>query len=135
MATEPGKTASKDTFRPLANYKYVLLTTFRKNGTPMPTPIWFVYDDGKFYLTTAANVGKVKRVRNNPHVSLVPCTQRGQVIEGAPTVEGKASELPKTSFMKARALLGSKYGLTYRLFRSFQNLRKIKITYLVIEPA
>jgi PPOX class probable F420-dependent enzyme len=56
-------------FAGLTGYECVCLTTFRKNGEAVPTPVWFAESDGKLYIYTANSSGKVKRIRNNASVS------------------------------------------------------------------
>jgi hypothetical protein len=63
----------------IQGHKYLLLTTFRKAGTAVPTPIWFAEDNDKLYVKTRADSGKTKRIRNNPQVRVAPCTIRGKV--------------------------------------------------------
>jgi PPOX class probable F420-dependent enzyme len=78
----------------IADEKYVLLTTFRKNGVGMPTPVWIVaLPDGTAGFTTEIDSGKVKRVRNNPSVTLQPCSLRGKVTADAEVVAAKADVL------------------------------------------
>ena len=59
--------------------KYISLKTFRKNGAGVPTPVWFGEQDGKIYVMTRSDLGKAKRIRNNPQVRVAPCTIRGTV--------------------------------------------------------
>ena len=59
--------------------KYISLTTVRKNGTKVATPVWFGEDSDKLYVMTRSTMGKVKRIRNNPLVEVAPCTMRGSV--------------------------------------------------------
>ena len=59
---------------------YLNLQTYRKNGKPMPTPVWFAQDGEKFYIRTVAGSGKVKRIHNNPKVQIMPCGQRGEPL-------------------------------------------------------
>ena len=61
--------------------KYISLTTFRKTGQAVPTPVWFGEDDGKLYVMSRSDSGKSKRVRNNPQVRVAPCTMRGKVTD------------------------------------------------------
>lgn len=73
---------------------YVLLTTFRKSGEGVPTPVWIVaLPDGSCGFTTEASSGKVKRIRNNPAVTLQPCDMRGKVREGSEVVHATAEVL------------------------------------------
>src|SRR5256885_16760927 len=59
--------------------KYISLTTFRKTGVGVATPVWFGEEDGKLYVMTRSDMGKTKRIRNNPQVKVAPCTIRGKV--------------------------------------------------------
>ena len=59
--------------------KYISLKTFRKSGLPVATPVWFGEEDGKLYVMTRSDMGKTKRIRNNPKVQVAPCTMRGRV--------------------------------------------------------
>jgi uncharacterized protein len=52
--------------------KYINLETFKKNGTSVPTPVWFVIEDECIFVVTRSGTGKVRRVRNNPNVRIVP---------------------------------------------------------------
>ena len=61
----------------LASAHYVLLTTYRKDGTPVGTPVWAVPRDGKLYVWTEVDSWKVKRMRRNPAVTVQPCGMRG----------------------------------------------------------
>ena len=54
--------------------KYVSLVTFRKNGVPVYTPLWFAEQDGKLYVQTRNDSGKYKRIRNNPPGALMAST-------------------------------------------------------------
>jgi PPOX class probable F420-dependent enzyme len=87
--------------------KYISLTTFRKNGAGVPTPVWFGEDDGKLYVMTRSDMGKSKRIRNNPKVIVAPCTIRGKVI--GPEFAATARILPKQEHANARRTINSKY--------------------------
>ncbi len=71
--------------------KHMLLTTFRKNGAGVATPVWTVpVSDGRVGMWTGAGTGKYKRLRNNPHVTIQTCTARGQTKPGAEILDGTA---------------------------------------------
>ncbi|MFL5657763.1 MAG: PPOX class F420-dependent oxidoreductase [Ktedonobacteraceae bacterium] len=123
---------SSDPFTNLYQYRYVKLTTFRKNGTAVPTPVWFGTDHGKLYIMTNYNAGKIKRIRSNERVLLAPSNGRGKVL--GEQIEAHAHELPASEYKQAIALLVRKYGLIYRLFTFVQNLQKVSRTYIEIEP-
>ncbi len=87
--------------------KYISLTTFRKNGTPVATPVWFGEEDDRLYIMTRSDSGKYKRIRNNPKVRVAPCTIRG-VITG-PLLDAIARMLPPEEHKHARETINRKY--------------------------
>jgi PPOX class probable F420-dependent enzyme len=89
--------------------KYVSVVTFRRNGTPVATPIWVVRDGDALAIWTGADTGKVKRVRNNPEVTVAACDVRGKV-HGEP-VNGRAELMSAEDTERVRALIIKKYGL------------------------
>jgi PPOX class probable F420-dependent enzyme len=58
--------------------KYLSITSFKRDGTGVATPVWFVQEAGRL-LQTDANSYKVKRIRRNPHVTVAPCTATGRL--------------------------------------------------------
>jgi PPOX class probable F420-dependent enzyme len=91
------------------NQKYISLTTFRKNGVGVATPVWFGEEDGKLYVMTRSDMGKTKRVRNNPQVKVAPCTIRGKVT--GPEFAATARLLPPEDHKRARQPINRKYFL------------------------
>lgn len=89
--------------------KYVSLTTFRKDGTPVATPVWAVADGGELYVWTRSDSWKVKRIRNNGRVTVSPCDVRGRVPQGAPVLEGEARLLDEAGLKRVRRLMLRKY--------------------------
>ncbi len=89
--------------------KYVSLTTYRKDGTPVTTPVWQVPHDAELWIVTEAASGKVKRIRNNPEVRVAPCSLRGTVAPDAPTATGTARLLDDDGTAQARKLLAGRY--------------------------
>ncbi|HEY1678652.1 MAG TPA: PPOX class F420-dependent oxidoreductase [Candidatus Sulfotelmatobacter sp.] len=87
--------------------KYISLTTFRKNGAGVATPVWFGEEDGKLYVMTLSKMGKTKRVRNNPQVRVAPCTFRGKVT--GPDFAASARILPPEDQKRARQTINRKY--------------------------
>ena len=74
----------------IAEEKYVSFTTFKRDGTAVSTPVWIAaIADGRVGFTTDADVGKVKRLRNNPSVTLRACDLRGKVASNAAAVTGQ----------------------------------------------
>jgi uncharacterized protein len=98
-------------FPNLIGHEFMNLTTFRKNGVGVITPVWFAEHNGKLYVTTQVSSGKAKRIRNGGHVMVGPCDRVGNPL--GPDVEAFARQLPETAFADAAALLHAKYGEQY----------------------
>jgi PPOX class probable F420-dependent enzyme len=92
--------------------KYVSLTTYRKDGTAVATPVWHALDGGLLYIVSDADAWKVKRIRNNSQVKVTVCNIRGKIAPGAPSTDGKATVLDDASTQAARALIARKYVLS-----------------------
>lgn len=145
--TRPGHTD-------LGAEKYVLLTTFRRNGTGVPTPVWAapapppsrapgetpadpdhaLQDAGTVLVVwTVADSWKVKRIRNNPAVLVAACTARGKPL--GPAVAGRAEILDAAGTREVRRLIARKYrpfgpiGMFFsRLFRGEQGTVGLRVT-------
>lgn len=97
----------------VAQGKYVSLTTFRKDGTPVATPIWFAVDGDELVMWTRADSWKVKRLRRNTRVLVAPCDVRGRVAAGTPAVEGTGRLVEDLA--RVRRLLARKYSWQFWL--------------------
>ncbi|MFJ4777121.1 PPOX class F420-dependent oxidoreductase [Streptomyces sp. NPDC088762] len=97
------------TLEELNRGRYVSLTTFRKDGTPVATPVWAVADGGELYVWTRSDSWKVKRIRNNGRVTVAACDVRGRLAEGAPVLEGEARLLDEAGLKRVRKLMSRKY--------------------------
>jgi hypothetical protein len=94
---------------PIQSQNYISLKTFRKNGVGVATPVWFGEEDGKLYVMTRSDMGKTKRIRNNPQVSVAPCTIRGTVT--GPEFSAKARIVLPENQARARQTINRKYWL------------------------
>lgn len=106
----------------LGSGKYLSLTTFRKDGTPVATPVWVARDGSELVVITDATSGKAKRIRNNPSVQLAPCDMRGR-ITGA-SVAGHATLTDSTGTDYVAAQVKRKYGLAYAAIGWLEKLRR-----------
>ena len=93
----------------LGRGSYLLVTTFRKDGTPVPTPVWVGRDGDELIVWTQATAGKVKRIRNNPMVEVTACDLRGK--PRGETVKGTARILDAEGTERGRRVLRKKYGI------------------------
>ena len=87
--------------------KYLSLTTYRRDGTPVSTPVWFVEDEGRLFVTTAADSYKAKRLRQNSTAIVAPCTARG-VLKGEP-IPVHVEFLPNADHAWIDRLMAEKY--------------------------
>lgn len=111
------------------------LTTYRRTGQPVPTPVWFADADGRLYVTTSADSGKVKRLRHTSRVLVAPSRANGEII--GPSVEAQARILPAAEYGAAEAALKRKYGIQWWLLFSFRQLfrrHSVESTFLEIMP-
>jgi uncharacterized protein len=97
----------------LTKANYLLITTFRRDGTPVPTPVWVGRDDDELIVWTRSDTGKVKRIRRDPSVEVAACDVRGK--PRGPTVAGTARILDADGSDRGRTLLKRKYGITGRI--------------------
>lgn len=102
--------------------KYLLVTTYRKNGTQVATPVWVVRDGDALGVWTAADSWKVKRVRNRADVLIGPCDVRGRPT--GDQVPGTAEICDAATTARYRKLLARKYGVLGRLTLFGSRLRR-----------
>ena len=80
-----------------------ILTSFRRNGMGVGSPVGTVASQGKLYFMTPADTWKVKRLASNPRVTVAPGTFKGEAL--GPALEGTARRLTGSEFKRARDLL------------------------------
>jgi len=107
----PGPGAAEMTDDPTAAVtaaKYVLLTTFKRDGSAVPTPVWAAPDGGAILIWTPRDTGKVKRIRRSGRVTVAPCTMRGKATGAA--VDATATLLDSDGTRRVQEAIGHKYG-------------------------
>lgn len=101
----------------LGHQKYVRLTTFRRDGTPVRTPVWIVPDGDHVLVTTIDPTGKVKRLLHTSRVSLVACDMRGRVAPGTRETTASAElDWTGSELARLRRLIIAKYGIVARIY-------------------
>src|SRR5215471_5904395 len=128
------------TFPDLGREQCIALTTFRKTGQRVVTPVWFAQRLGTIYVETHADAGKLKRLRHTTRVTLAPCTYSGKVT-GAVS-EGHARILTEPEeCTAASAALAKKYGVMQSLVYFVKNARcalqrkaNVEVVYIAIDP-
>ena len=112
------------TFADISTADYLLLTTFTRDGRPKPTPVWAATDTGhgdRLLVITAADSWKVKRIRNNPEITLAVCDLRGR--PKTEPVTAVATILDRAENGVVYAAINRRYGLIGRGFTLFSKLR------------
>ena len=106
----------------LGTGKYLLVTSHRKNGTPVATPVWVVPDGDSLGVWTAADSWKVKRIRARSDVLVGPCDLRGNPT--GDQVPATAEICDRATTARYRRLIARKYGILGRLTLLGSRLRR-----------
>ncbi|MEV0466719.1 PPOX class F420-dependent oxidoreductase [Nocardia tengchongensis] len=109
-------------FGPVGTANYVNLTTYKKDGTPVGTPLWAALDGGRLYVWTVTDSWKVKRIRRNPEVTVQACDVRGKTR--GEIVKGRAVILDDAGSERTRGLVQRKYGIMGWLTITLSKVRR-----------
>jgi PPOX class probable F420-dependent enzyme len=102
--------------------KYLSLTSFRRDGTAVATPVWFVEAGGRLLVETDAGSYKVRRIRRDPQVTIAPCTATGR-LRGVP-VPALAGLLPDAEVAHVEQLMARKYRVDLLFIKPFRALQR-----------
>lgn len=102
------------TLNDLRHSRYALLRTYRRDGAPVDTPIWFALDGSSLVFRTKIGP-KTRRLTRDPRVQLQVCDHRGRVGAGGDTVHGRASILDGAAAAAGDDLLRHRYGWQYNV--------------------
>jgi len=113
----------------LEKHKYINLETYRKNGQAVQTPVWFMISNNTIFVQTMKTTGKIKRIKHNPKIRIMPCGMRGEPkgdwIEGTATL---ADEFKTQEIAKLRA---QKYGFKAKMLGMF--MKKENLSGIIIQ--
>jgi hypothetical protein len=112
--------------------KRALLVTYRRDGTPVPTPVWAAPAEGLLYVRSERASGKVKRLRNDARLLVAPCTVRGKPL-GRP-FEARARVLAPEQEPRAETALARRYGFGRALFEVTMDVLRVDMCFLEITP-
>ena len=113
----------------LTDQKYISLETYKKDKTSVRTPVWFVIDNDRIYITTKESTGKVKRLRNNQNVRIAICSMKGQIKNE--WVNGTAKIIVGDNAEKIIKLRKKKYGFSARLISVFTSQKGSNVVYSI----
>ncbi|MGO4360944.1 MULTISPECIES: PPOX class F420-dependent oxidoreductase [unclassified Terrabacter] len=115
---------SHDSSRDLRRARFVLLTTFRSSGQPVSTPVWVVQDRDHLAVLTNLDSAKVRRLRRDASITLVPCSPQGKPTPSAHPVRGRANVVTDPQAVKrVWGLVRRKYALEHAVLRVLGLLR------------
>ena len=118
-----------DMLEQFSEQKYINLETYKRDNTPIKTPVWFVIDNGLVYIITRESTGKVKRLKNNQNVRIVPCSFKGEVK--SEWVNGKAQKIMGSEADKVIKIRKKKYGFAVRLSGLFTSQKGNLVVYSI----
>ena len=94
--------------------RYLSLTSFKRDGTGVATPLWFVSDGNRLFALTDLHSAKVRRIRGNPHVLVASCRADGK-LRREPVAARVEVLTATTDLERVQKLLIERYKLSYRL--------------------
>ena len=119
----------RDVLEQFSEQKYINLETYKRDNTPVKTPVWFVIDKGLVYIITRESTGKVKRLKNNQNVRVVPCSFKGEIKNE--WVNGKAQKVTGCEADNVIKLRKKKYGFAVRLSGLFTSQKGNLVVYSI----
>jgi PPOX class probable F420-dependent enzyme len=96
----------------LGDEKYLLLTTFKRDGTAVATPVWVApLESGEIGFWTSSGSGKAKRLGHTSRVTVQPCDARGKPTPGSAPVDGTARLVEGNDMAEIQRAITAKYGM------------------------
>ena len=117
-------------FDQFIDQKYLSLETYKRDNTPIQTPVWFVIDNDQLYITTKETTGKVKRLRNNQNARIAVCSMKGDIKSNWVDV-GLEKISEESDVEKIIKLRKKKYGFSARLISMFTSQKGKTVAYSI----
>ena len=118
-------------FDQFIDQKYLSLETYKRDSTPIQTPVWFVTENDQLYITTKETTGKVKRLRNNQNARIAVCSMKGDIKSD--WVDVGLENIPEESDVeKIVKLRKKKYGFSARLISMFTSQKGKTVAYSIV---
>ena len=117
-------------FDQFIDQKYLSLETYKRDNTPIQTPVWFVTYKEQFYITTKETTGKVKRLRNNQNARIAVCSMQGDIKSDWVDV-GLEKISEESDVEKIIKLRKKKYGFSARLISMFTSQKGKTVAYSI----
>jgi uncharacterized protein len=126
-------TAPTSALEPFVDQKTVLLTTYKRDGTGVPTPVHIAVDGDRAFVRTWDTTWKLKRIRNNPEVQVAPCTAGGRPT--GPAIRARARVLGGGESEYAAKMLARKYPILHGvLIPRLHRLRGNRTMHIELTP-
>jgi uncharacterized protein len=111
----------------ITGVKTILLTTYKRDGTAVPTPVSVAFDCGRAYFRTYDRAGKAKRLRRDPHVEIAPATLRGEATgpgaaARAVLLEGDRAAIAARALARRHRVLQGMFVPLYHRLRGWRTL-------------
>jgi PPOX class probable F420-dependent enzyme len=117
----------------LARHRHTSVVTFRRDGSPVATPVWAGIAGGRLYVRVERGSGKVKRLRRDARALLAPCTARGNRL--GPPLPATGRVLAPEEEHIAEQALADRHGLMRALFERAVDLIRVDMCYLELTPS
>ena len=118
-------------FDQFIDQKYLSLETYKRDSTPIQTPVWFVTENDQLYITTKETTGKVKRLRNNQNARIAVCSMKGDIKSNWVNV-GLEKISEESDVEKIVKLRKKKYGFSARLISMFTSQKGKTVAYSIV---
>jgi PPOX class probable F420-dependent enzyme len=102
--------------------RYISFTTFKRDGSPVATPVWIAGAQGSYVFTTGDSAWKTKRLRANSSVQVRVCDMRGRVKPTATLYSGEG-EVASSAISAAEQALSAKYGWQFKAIKVVDGLK------------
>lgn len=120
---------SSDSFSILEKHKYINLETYKKNGQAVQTPVWFMISNNMIFVQTMKTTGKIKRIKNNSKIRIMPCGMRGE--PKGEWIDGTATLADDTKIQEIVKLRLKKYGFKAKMLGMF--MKKENLAGIIIQ--
>ena len=118
-------------FDQFIDQKFLSLETYKRDSTPIQTPVWFVTENDQLYITTKETTGKVKRLRNNQNARIAVCSMKGDIKSD--WIDVGLEKIPEESDVeKIVKLRKKKYGFSARLISMFTSQKGKTVAYSIV---
>ena len=105
--------------------RYIALTTFKRDGTAVSTPVWVTGAGGRYVFTTGDKAWKTKRLLRNPAIEIQVCNMRGRVKPDALVHKGTGRvSTSRADIDEAERALSAKYGWQFRGTKVVDGLKR-----------